>query len=460
VRSLFAALATGPDRPVTASDEEVDRLYRRHRLRIMLAITIGYAIAYTCRLALSVVKKPLLDEGIFTAAELGLIGSGLFYTYAFGKLVNGFLADHANLRFFFALGVFVSALLNVGMGFSTVLGLSVLLWSLNGWFQGFGAPSGVVAMANWFTSEERGRRYGIWSTAHSLGEGFTFIGVAGLVTLFGWRAGFWGPGAICILVAVAMIWLVQDRPETLGLPPVHRWRALRKGVALEAAEAAAAAPNAGGKSTSTWSEQRTIFRRPAIWILALSSAMIYVTRYAVNSWGVLFLQEERGLSLMQAGSVISVNTLSGILGAVSYGFLSDKLFGGRRPPANLLFATLELAGLGMIFLVPSSSIAFLTAGFFVFGFGLTGLVSSLGGLFAVDIVSKRAAGAVMGLVGVFSYLAAAIQENVSGVLIDRGTTLVDGVRHYDFDAPIAFWIGCSCVSAALSATLWRVRARN
>ena len=64
------------------------------------------------------------------------------------------------------------------------------------------------------------------------------------------------------------------------------------------------------------------------------------------------------------------------------------------------------------------------------------------------------------LVGVFSYLAAAIQENVSGVLIDRGTTIVDGVRHYNFNAPIAFWIGCSFVSAALSATLWRVRARN
>jgi OPA family sugar phosphate sensor protein UhpC-like MFS transporter len=452
LRSIFAFLATGPDRTVLADEAEIDRQYRRHRLRIMLAITIGYAIAYTCRLALSVVKKPLIDEGIFTAAELGLIGSGLFYAYAFGKLVNGFLADHANLRFFFALGVLVSALLNIGMGFSTTLALSILLWSLNGWFQGFGAPSGVVAMANWFTSEERGRRYGVWSTAHSLGEGFTFIGVAGLVTLFGWRAGFWGPGLLCVLVAVGMVWLVQDRPETLGLPPVHDWRARTKGVA----PAAAAAP----APASTWSEQRQIFRRPAIWILALSSAMIYVTRYAINSWGVLFLQEERGLSLMQAGSVISVNTLSGILGAVSYGFLSDKLFTGRRPPANLLFSILELIGLAMVLFVPSSSTAFLTTGFFIFGFGLTGLVTSLGGLFAVDIVSKRAAGAVMGLVGVFSYLAAAVQENVSGVLIDRGVTLVDGVRHYDFSAPIAFWFGCSVVSALLSATLWRVRVRS
>ena len=42
-------------------------------------------------------KKPLIDQGIFTPAELGTIGSALFYTYALGKLTNGFLADHANM---------------------------------------------------------------------------------------------------------------------------------------------------------------------------------------------------------------------------------------------------------------------------------------------------------------------------------------------------------------------------
>ena len=118
----------------------IDSLYKRHRLRIMLAITIGYGIVYTCRLALSMVKKPLIDGGIFTPVELGIIGSALFYTYAFGKLTNGFLADHMNLKFFFAFGVLISALINIGMGFSTIFWLSVLLWGLNGWFQGFGAP--------------------------------------------------------------------------------------------------------------------------------------------------------------------------------------------------------------------------------------------------------------------------------------------------------------------------------
>jgi len=457
VHAIFAHLKTGADRAPLTDESVIDRLYRRHRLRIMLAITIGYGIAYTCRLALSVVKKPLLDAGVFSVSELGLIGSGLFYAYAFGKLVNGFLADHANLKYFFAVGVFVSALINVAMGFNTALVVAVALWALNGWFQGFGAPAGVVAMAQWFTASERGRAYGIWSTAHSIGEGLTFLVVAALVSTWGWRAGFWGPGLACVVVAIGCVWLMQDRPETLGLPAANQWKA--RHVASPGSEVAPPAVPVELPG-DTWNQQKGVLRRPAIWILALSAGLTYVTRYAINSWGILYLQEARGLSLMQAGGVISVNTLSGILGAVSYGFLSDKLFRGRRPPANLLFSVLELAGLGMIFFAPTASTAFLTFAFFIYGFGLTGLVTSLGGLFAVDIVPRRAAGAVMGFVGVFSYLAAAVQENISGFLIERGVQIVDGVRHYDFSSAITFWLGCTLLSAILPATLWRVRAQS
>ena len=171
--SIFSAFRTGEDRPQIEDQNLIDRLYKRHRMRIMLAITIGYGLVYTCRLALSMVKKPLIDGGIFTPVELGIIGSALFNTYAFGKLTNGFLADHMNLKFFFAFGVLISALLNIGMGFSTILWVSVLLWGLNGWFQGFGAPTGAVALATWISNKERGRKYGIWSTAHAIGEGLT-----------------------------------------------------------------------------------------------------------------------------------------------------------------------------------------------------------------------------------------------------------------------------------------------
>ena len=211
---------------------------------------------------------------------------------------------------------------------------------------------------------------------------------------------------------------------------------------------------------STWAIQRTILKIPAIWVLAMASASIYVTRYAINSWGVLYLQEAKGYTLMQAGSVISVNTIAGILGAVAFGFTSDKVFNARRQPTNVIFAAMEIAGLLMVFFGPPGKPVFMTVAFFIYGFGLTGLVTSLGGLFALDIAPKRAAGAAMGFIGVFSYIGAALQDQISGHLIERGVTIIEGVRHYDFSAVIWFWIGSSVLSFVLATSLWRVRARD
>jgi OPA family sugar phosphate sensor protein UhpC-like MFS transporter len=448
--SLLSFFTTGPDRPLLDSREGIDQLYRRHRLRIMLAITVGYGIAYTCRLALSVVKKPLIDGGIFSAEQLGIIGSALFYTYAIGKLSNGFLADHANLRVFFTTGVLISAAVNIGMGFSTTLWVCVVLWALNGWFQAFGAPAGAVAMAQWFSNRERGRMYGLWSTAHAIGEGLTFLGVAVVVTAWGWRAGYWVPGLVCIVVAIGIYLMLQDRPQTLGLPPVAEWK-------NDHWSGEKASERRGG---GIWASQRSILKLPEIWVLALASASIYVTRYAINSWGILYLQEAKGYSLLLAGSMLTANTVTGILGAIAFGFASDKFFKARRPPVNLIFGIVELAGLLLIFFGPPGRPMVMMAAFLLYGFGLTGLVTSLGGLFAIDIAPKKAAGAAMGFIGVFSYVGAATQERISGYLIQRGMVIVDGVRHYDFTATIWFWIASSVISLMLATTLWRVRLRD
>ena len=422
----------------------IDALYRRHRLRVMLAITLGYGFIYTCRLGLSIVKKPLIDGGIFSVEELGMIGSALFYGYACGKLLNGFAADYFRPRLFFAASILLAAIVNLFMGFSTVLWVSISLWALNGWFQGMAAPSAVISIRNWFTIHERGRCYGIWSASHSIGEGLTFYVIALVVAAYGWRYGFVTPGIICVAVAGWAFAFLRDEPKTMGLPPVNAWRG-------EAAE-----PETEEK---TWQSQKAVFGIAAIWVIAVASALMYVTRYAINSWGVLYLQEVRGMSLVDAGFFMSINTVAGIVGSVAYGFVSDKWFDARRPPANLIFAIVEVLALVLIFYGPESR-WLLALGFALYGAALSGLIAAVGGLFAVDIAPRRATGAAMGLVGVFSYLGAAMQETLSAGLIARGIRIIDGVRIYDFDTAVLFWIGSSVLSMLLAASLWNTKVRD
>ena len=421
---------------------------RRHRIRVILGITFGYGMYYTCRLALSVVKKPLIDEGIFTIEELGFIGAALFYGYAFGKFFNGFFADYAKPKLFFAIGLTLSALMNLAMGWSTVVVISVVFWAFNGWFQGFGAPSSVVSLTNWFSNHERGRYYGIWSGGHFIGESLTFYVVAAIVAAYGWRYGFWVPGVACLVAAVWAYTFIQNKPQSIGLPSIASWKNDRWEADEEVRE-----------TESTWSVQRSIFRIPALWVLALSSAMMYVTRYAINSWGILYLQEGRGYTLVEAGLFLSINTLAGLVGAIGYGFISDKFFDARRPPSNLLFAVIEVTALCIIFFGPENNYV-LGAAFILYGIGLSGLLTAIGGLFAIDIAPSRVAGAAMGFIGIFSYLGAAIQENVSAHMIQAGVRIVDGVRVYNFDTVILFWVGCSVVSMLLAASLWNARVRD
>ena len=187
---------------------------------------------------------------------------------------------------------------------------------------------------------------------------------------------------------------------------------------------------------------------------------MYVTRYAINSWGFVYLTEAKGYSLVEAGAILGLNTVAGILGCVAYGFISDMVFKARRPPVTLIFGIIEVAALFVIFYSPPGHTVMLTTAFAVYGFTLSGLLAVLGGLFAIDIVPKKAAGAAMGFIGIFSYFGAGFQDQISGILIDRGTTVIDGVRHYDFSNVIVFWIGGSIISLILATTLWRVRVRD
>ena len=444
---LLRFFAGAADKPEITDKQEIERQYRRNRVRVMLAITLGYGLIYTCRLALGMVKKPLINAGIFTPEDLGLIGSAVFLAYGIGKLTNGFLADHSNVKRFMAAGFLGTAACNLAMGCNTTLWLAIVLWGMNGWFQSFGAPAGVVAMTAWFPTNVRGRIYGIWSTAHSIGEGLTFVVIGAIVASFGWRFGFWGPGMIGVVTSAGVFLLLADRPTTLGLPEVNAWKNNKPRKTAEQ------------NIKSVLALQLSILKLPSIWILCASSATIYVTRYAIDSWGVLYLQESRGYSLTMAGTLLMVNTLAGIVGAIAFGFISDNLFDARRPPTNLLFAILELLGLFLFFFGPND-LPVLTVSMVMFGMGMTGLVTSLGGLFAVDVAPNRVAGAAMGVIGVCSYIAAGIEEQVSGAMIQHGMHLVNGQHKYNFGPVICFWIGSSVLSLLLALSLWGTRATD
>lgn len=444
IKEFYRISRPAPKREL--DDTACDRYYRRLRLQAFIAATLGYSLYYVCRTSLNVMKKPMLDSGSLDASQLGVIGSALLFAYAVGKFVNGFIADYCNIKRFMATGLVVSASANALMG---VLGLAqsviptavvfvafAVMWGLNGWAQSMGAPPAIISLSRWYPLKERGTYYGFFSASHNLGEFFSFLFVGSIVTFAGWQAGFFGSAAAgAIGVIVILCWL-HDTPESKGLPPIE---------VLTGEES----PGQSHDHGSTSDLQRSVIRNPFVWVLALSSAFMYVSRYAVNGWGVLFLQEVKGYSLALATQVISVNALLGIVGTVFSGWLSDTLFHGRRNVLAFGFGVLNTVAL-CLFLYSGDGILVNMLSMVLFGMAIGVLICFLGGLMAIDIVPREATGAALGIVGMASYIGAGLQDIVSGWLINEGKTVVDGVARYDFEAAALFWIAASALSFILA----------
>ena len=454
--SLYSFYRISKPSGETVPENEIRPRYLSIRNRTFWGVTVAYSLYYVCRMSLSVVKQPLIDEGVLTAGQLGVIGSALLFVYAVGKFLNGFIADYCNIRRFMFTGLAVSAAINLLMGILgivngyTAIPLSVIfilfavMWGLNGWMQSMGSPPGVISLSRWFPQSRRGTFYSIFSASPYLGEFISFILTGLIVGAFGWQWGFvvaaaaGGAGALLILLTVS------DTPESQGLPSIQQL----SGESVKPVD-----------KMPTRELQKMIFKHPGIWVIALSSAFIYITKYAIAGWGVLFLQKERAFSLEQATQIIAFSAVFGVLGTVLAGWLSDRVFHSDRIRPAILSGAVSFVAL-ILFLFAGGGYVMNVLYVSVFSLSIGVLYCIVAGLMAVDIVPRKATGAALGIVGISSYVAAGLQDITSGYLIQYNTVRVDGMDVYDFGPVSYFWLAAALVSFILPVMNWKKMKNN
>ena len=447
--SLYSYFRISKPSAEKVPQEKVGTVYKSLRNRTFWGVTIAYSLYYVCRMSINVVKQPLIDEGILSAGQLGLIGSALLFVYAIGKFMNGFIADYCNIRRFMATGLFISALMNLLMGalglFSSMIPMIVIfvsfavLWGINGWMQSMGSGPGVISLSRWFSRSKRGTYYSIFSSSPYIGEFISYNILAVVVAWLGWQAGFIVAALAGLAGAAIILLFVSDTPESKGLPSIQEI----SGEELTKED-----------KMATKDLQKMVLKHPGIWVIALSSAFIYITKYAVAGWGVLFLQKARGFELAEASHVIAFSAVFGILGTVLAGWLSDRLFKGDRVKPAVLSGIISTSSLILFLFVGGG---FILNIFYVSLFSLSVgvLYCIVAGLMAVDIVPRKATGAALGVVGISSYVAAGLQDITSGYLIQGFTTQVEGVDIYDFGPVSWFWVIAAVASFVLPVLNWK-----
>lgn len=443
-------------------EAKVHSRYITLRRQTFWATVIAYSLYYVCRMSLSVVKQPIIDSGVLTPGELGLIGSAFLFVYAAGKFTNGFIADYCNIRRFMTTGLLVSSVINLLMGISGLLDgaagvvsvvlflLFAILWGINGWAQSMGSPPGVIQLSRWFPMSKRGTYYSIFSSTPYIGEFLAFIIVGAVVGSFGWQFGFVFAAVAGFIGSAVILLFVSDTPESKGLPSIQS-------LSGEAPREEDAMP--------TVKLQKMILSHPGIWIIAASSAFVYITKYAVAGWGVLFLQKAKDFSLENATQIIAFSAAFGVLGTVIAGWLSDTVFKGDRIRPAILSGLLSFVFLGLFLFTEGSyivNIAYVS----MFSLFIGVLYCIVAGLMAIDIVPRKATGAALGVVGISSYAAAGLQDITSGYLIQgfsEAPEVIEGMTEaeilaatsYDFGPVSVFWLVASLVAFLLPVLMWK-----
>lgn len=407
--------------------------------RIFLVLWITYASFYLGRVNFSVALPGIMADFGWTRADVGAIGTALFWAYAVGQFINGQLGDRLGGRTLITVGLIVSALMNLLFGLSQAIGVMTVIWAVNGYVQSVGWGPTVKTLANWFPPRLRGRMSGRLGTSYILG-GAVSVALAGFVAArAGWRATFFAPCALLLLSAVHWYLRARNSPESTGLPTLEE----SEGETAPSGEAV------------VWSQDKYLGLRYTlksslgngqVWLMGLGLFFVNIVRYGFLTWAPTYLFETQGAAIDKAAYSSVIFPLAGALGAVFAGSATDRWFQSRRAPVAGI--SLLLAG-GLAwayrFLVPVDQwlvglITLAAIGFAVFGAHVLIVAAA-----PMDFGTRKAASSATGFIDGWGYLGAGLQGISTGLLVDR----------WGWNAGFASWIACAFVGAGLMALLWR-----
>ena len=405
-----------------------------HRFVNWFALGMTYAFLYMGRYNLNVSKNALGD--MMTKQDFGWIFGAGTIVYGLSFLLSGPMVDRMGGRKGMLIAAIGAALANILMGFVVFYYLHggrainltytmMALYSLNMFFQSFGAVSIIKVKAYWFHVRERGLFGAIFGTLISFGVYFAFDWGQGIAdamklnlapgadlspiqkllrTAFAVDVGttdaywfvFFIPAGILIFWALIDAWLLKDSPAhaKFGDFDPHD-----------------ASSDEGEVDLAVGALLKRIFTNPILLTVALVEFTSGVLRNGIMQWYTVFAKEvpQTGAEFYSENWGLLL-CLTGIFGGFTAGLMSDHLFQSRRgPPAAILSGVMVLMTAGMIYALPNHPVML---GFCAIAITLAviGVHSIMSGTAAADFGGRKATATASGIVDGCVYLGSGLQS--------------------------------------------------
>jgi ACS family hexuronate transporter-like MFS transporter len=283
----------------------------RYRWVILGVLWISFIVVFLARLSVGPLGPFLKAEFQITSAQLGLVLSAASFGYLASQLPIGVFADRVGARWPIAVGEFIAGFSMLAIFLVPSYTSLLTLMFLTGVGCGFIAPCTTQGVMVWFPKNERATVMGFKQTAVNVGGMIGAATLPAVALAFGWRYGFFLLGWLAIAVGIASAALYREPSSVPGDMPRN----------------APADPL----------PLREVLRNRQIWLVGLGAFCLNWIELSMIGHVVLYLQTLH-FPVVAAGGVLAMAEGAGALARPISGFMSDRIFGGRRNPIFLVFA--------------------------------------------------------------------------------------------------------------------------
>ncbi|MCM3671024.1 MFS transporter [Mesobacillus maritimus] len=336
----------------------------------------------------------LIGEDLsLTKSQIGMLPAALFLGQAFASVPAGFLTDRFGSRKLLVIAAFF-----LGLGFlvMTFLGQfwAVLFLVMIGGI-GYGSMHPITnrGIIVWFPLNQRGTAMGIKQTGVTAGSALAGLILLPLGAVYGWRIVLLGACILLLISGMVSYMLYRDPPGQMK-------------------------SNNPTGLVSFYKSMFNMLKNKSLMLVSFSAMGLNGSQMCLNTYLVLFVYEKFGISLVLSGILFVISEVSGTLGRIAWGMISDFLFKGNRIVILLIITVLTAFSSLTVALMSSATFWLLVPIFIVFGFSVSGFNGIWMNL-ASEIVPPQQAGISSGVSITFGSIGVMLVPPIFGLMVDQ-----------------------------------------
>ncbi len=293
-----------------------DRVFAKAAWRLIPFMALLYVVAYLDRVNVGFAALTMNRDLALDATMFGWAGGIFFFGYFIFEVPSNVILEKVGARLWICRIMLTWGLVSMATAFATGIASLLILRFLLGVAEAGFFPGMVLYLTYWFPQATRARFIALFLAAVPLANvigapasGY-ILGAEGLLHLHGWQWLFLIEGLPSVVLGVAVLFLLPDRPADAS------W--LTDDEKAVAAEALAAEPPRA--HTDFW----PMVQDPRVWLLTLPDFGIVLGLYGLNLW-LPQIVKAMGYTNVQTGFVVAGLYLFSVIGMILWGASSDRL---------------------------------------------------------------------------------------------------------------------------------------